>query len=363
VADRGITVAPTTNSKRRSKDAKPPHRAYVAALKQADAARTFPFFFDLPPEQRNAVYEELLVLHDSYTCHPQILATCKQIKDEASNVLYGDNLIEICLGPWCRTNGGYGDRVTIHGLAHRSPPRVWPAWLRKIQFLRITAPDIEHILDCPRVPRDFKIRSAIEFDSTMHSLCSSLAIGHKLRSFDVSITAPVIDTILDAAPTFARLPGLLGPVNMGNMNHLEESQSAQLADLSLETAMDATWTLLMHLFETCLQDLTTHPSEALDSYLILDPFTTMSWSEYEMMNPQRQLDIFLTIKTKFNDLDVNEVARNSMIRDAMQHLRSLRGCLFDYQVRQGRGNHEVRDAMIEFLMAEIDLRAARQTAG
>ena len=84
---------------------RPTRKDYIRALEKADDIRTVRFL-ELPPELRNKVYQELLVLHDSFTAHPQILRTCKLINNEASSTLYGDNLIEIKL---------YSDGVYTHG--------------------------------------------------------------------------------------------------------------------------------------------------------------------------------------------------------------------------------------------------------
>lgn len=72
----------------------------LRALREADASRTFRFL-DLPPELRTTIYRELLVIEGSSTscsspkCHPQILRTSKKVNQEASGILYGDNVIEV----------------------------------------------------------------------------------------------------------------------------------------------------------------------------------------------------------------------------------------------------------------------------
>ena len=93
----------------RRRDGAPKKSDYIQALEAADQK---PFrFLDLTPEDRNRVYQELLVVHDSYTCEPQFLATCRQTHDEATGILYCDNLVEIKLRP--NTTGHLHDWLAI----------------------------------------------------------------------------------------------------------------------------------------------------------------------------------------------------------------------------------------------------------
>ena len=84
--------------------------AIIKFLERADEDATFRFQ-DMPPEMRNQVYNELLVLPEagppeysplgepvrtrSQGCHPQIISTCRGIRDEASSILYGANVTDI----------------------------------------------------------------------------------------------------------------------------------------------------------------------------------------------------------------------------------------------------------------------------
>ncbi|KAK5111506.1 hypothetical protein LTR85_011854 [Meristemomyces frigidus] len=138
--DRGLDVLNTSTDPRKG----PLQDDYVRALKQADNYMSFRFL-DLPPEMRNMVYKELVVLQESWYCHPQILATSKHVNKEASSILYGDNLIEIKI---------YEDGVNTHG--KRSglyvPGRVagygdfrkleWPDLLHRVQHLRIAVVEL-----------------------------------------------------------------------------------------------------------------------------------------------------------------------------------------------------------------------------
>ena len=71
----------------------------IQALQYADTFCDFPRFLDLPPEQRTAIYEDLLILDNSWTCYPEILVTCKAINKEASAILYGHNVLEVQIYP------------------------------------------------------------------------------------------------------------------------------------------------------------------------------------------------------------------------------------------------------------------------
>jgi hypothetical protein len=84
----------------------------IDILKKADKSRPFHRFLDLPREIRNMIYEySLKVLPGQTTCHPQILATCKQINREASGFLYDDNVTTIEI---------FSDRVETCGVSVNS---------------------------------------------------------------------------------------------------------------------------------------------------------------------------------------------------------------------------------------------------
>lgn len=92
----------------------PHHRDYARALEQADRDATLRFL-DLPPgkslsemvtpmfdvliivELRNRVYTNLLTLENSFTCHPAILRTSRQLNREASSILYGNNWLTVSI--------------------------------------------------------------------------------------------------------------------------------------------------------------------------------------------------------------------------------------------------------------------------
>ena len=158
---------------------------YIQSLEEADRSYTFRFL-DLSAEIRTKIYEELLVLQDSFTCYPQILLTCRSVHGEASNILYGDNLIEAKV---------YHDGVYVHGekcatiltdfwgrqnsreYHHRDFK--WPHFLRKLQFLKLSV-----------VSYQMQVAEAASIGpicSIINSLCDFLHKTNRLRSIEVDL--------------------------------------------------------------------------------------------------------------------------------------------------------------------------------
>jgi hypothetical protein len=137
---------------------------YTAALELANRDATFRFQH-LPGELRNKVYFELLLFREadkrstsatrySYSrhqtkCHPQILATCKSIHEEARSILYGANSFNISVlrhissRPAERSYARYfvrapmGDDYDIKGFERYERPLVWPSALLRFENIRI----------------------------------------------------------------------------------------------------------------------------------------------------------------------------------------------------------------------------------
>ncbi|SMY24687.1 unnamed protein product [Zymoseptoria tritici ST99CH_1A5] len=178
---------------------------YVAALYAGPPVFRF---MELSPELRTRVYEELLILRDSFTCFPQILAASRQIKEEATNILYGDNLIDVRM---------LADGIYVHGEKcneDRTDTKIimtWPHWLRNVQFLRF---NLELTFAGPRLTTMFA-KAATKFapaaaDIVLHSLCSFLASEHKLRSFQVDISGRHTTSLMSALPSLLHSTHLLG---------------------------------------------------------------------------------------------------------------------------------------------------------
>ncbi|SMQ51024.1 unnamed protein product [Zymoseptoria tritici ST99CH_3D7] len=178
---------------------------YVAALYAGPPVFRF---MELSPELRTRVYEELLILRDSFTCFPQILAASRQIKEEATNILYGDNLIDVRM---------LADGIYVHGEKcneDRTDTKIimtWPHWLRNVQFLRFS---LELTFAGPRLTTMFakaatKVAPAAA-DIVLYSLCSFLASEHKLRSFQVDISGRRTTSLMSALPSLLHSTHLLG---------------------------------------------------------------------------------------------------------------------------------------------------------
>ncbi|KAI7548897.1 hypothetical protein KC331_g4125 [Hortaea werneckii] len=70
-------------------------------------------FLDLPAEMRNLVYRELLVWPSNRLerCWPQILRTCRQVNDEAKDIIYTENAAKV--------------KVFIKGMGEYDPDRIF----------------------------------------------------------------------------------------------------------------------------------------------------------------------------------------------------------------------------------------------
>lgn len=199
IADRGLQVINTAKKHHIG----PTHADYVRALKKADSATHFRFL-NLSPELRNTIYEELLILQNSFSCTPQILATCKQINKEATSVLYGDNLIEAKIYP----DGiiAHGRRCGTYVPASFHPGRsfsslIWPSYLRRVQHLNITTISLPFWGDW-----------LIPLSNTVFSLCSFLGADHDLRSLQLDLRWFASHDVTDQIGFVLHSLRLLGPV-------------------------------------------------------------------------------------------------------------------------------------------------------
>jgi len=173
-------------------------QSYVNFLRKADFNAIFRFL-DLPPELRNFVYREPLPLDhgpNKRACHPSLLAVCQQLHSEAGSVLYGGSPVEIRLV--FRAQQGYafvecGLRATIDTRVHWVDDAVsgalrrvfdeWPAYLRRLQYVRIRV-----IFDSPTLPSATTSGSLFAAANyVFYSLCTHLAVSNKLKDLKLDI--------------------------------------------------------------------------------------------------------------------------------------------------------------------------------
>ena len=146
-------------------------RSYTRALRKADRRQKTFRFFDLPAELRNVIYAELLILRPSSRnqdrgyCWPNLLASCHQIFQEASGILYTDNPVQITFSlsvarrSRTRPNSAYAQcGISVNGKAVPWEGRKWslmersiewPAFLMKLRRLRLRLKFEDAILPIP----------------------------------------------------------------------------------------------------------------------------------------------------------------------------------------------------------------------
>ncbi|SMY30277.1 unnamed protein product [Zymoseptoria tritici ST99CH_1A5] len=204
---------------------------------------------DLSPELRNRVYQEVLILDNSFTCFPQILAASKQMNSEASTILYGDNLIDVRMfsdGVYVhgtKIGGMLGDDkdhpITLSNLA-------WPAWRRRVGFLRFS---LTHLYN-PCGTKMLGLFRAQDLQDVLHSLCEILGSGHVLRSSELETRGKTTEDLLRWSPWMFSSTHLLGTLkelrfsgDVVDYSYIPRPQ-VELEDAitNLQRAMTALWT-------------------------------------------------------------------------------------------------------------------------
>ena len=204
---------------------------YVKALKDFDMeyAAAHPFrFMDLSPELRTRVYRELLTFDNSWTCHPEILAVSKQLNEEATNILYGDNLFEVKI--WPREVQAHGLRCGAYSLMEVGfevgvDALEWPGMLHKAQWLRISLP--QDLMD----PDWASELSHAAVQQIMYSLCSFLSKKHQLRSTVVDLRPLGLHASDEVLAHFIRPLTMLGTLKE-MMIKLSDSKTVEPLDLT-----------------------------------------------------------------------------------------------------------------------------------
>ena len=144
---------------------------------------------DLPADLRKFIYEEALVFKDSWSCTAQILATCKQVHNEATYILYGANLIEIHIHDHGVETHGYSPGMPFHmfDAFGRWPKKLmWHNFLRRAKKIRVTAKAPEKTGPSYRFQT---VPDAVILNQIVYTLCSFLEGNHTLQSFELDLRA------------------------------------------------------------------------------------------------------------------------------------------------------------------------------
>lgn len=182
---------------------------------------------EIPAEMRNQLYRNLLVDHKPHEgCHPQILVTCKHIRDEASALLTTDNEVHITIsevvedrmeetqypgvqnirppsyahpylggeimetvsetGLQCHTQQwttGSRHPSSIPMLALPGGKDAWPAYLRQVQRLRLQI----NLKGFHQKFEDLATNPFGDVATLLFTLKTFLEAGHQLRFLGISI--------------------------------------------------------------------------------------------------------------------------------------------------------------------------------
>ena len=159
---------------------------------------------NLPPELRNRVYDVLINTGKLTKTHPNILAVNRQIHQEASPILYGNQQFEIHI---------HIDGVLVHGLRlgdkYMSLLELqWPSWLKYVRNLRIELHEPGDRIDDPeyrdkikRLRKSWNVRKSnraysapqprsedlLQMSQVLYSLCSFLQSSNKLNRLELAL--------------------------------------------------------------------------------------------------------------------------------------------------------------------------------
>ncbi|KAK3684603.1 hypothetical protein LTR37_020103 [Vermiconidia calcicola] len=202
--DRGLDAALAENCKNR----RPVKKNYVDVLRQADQnipqadqSDGFILMNKLPTELKDMIYEDLLLFHGSTTCHPQILATCREANKEASSILYKKNVVEVEISDdSVQAHGGRcGDHDPSSHIRETSNITAlqWPDYLRRVGQIRISveqgqAPTRAWPAWHPRnvsawPPASARGTHPTTVSQVFYSLCSFLEDSHAVRSLELDL--------------------------------------------------------------------------------------------------------------------------------------------------------------------------------
>ena len=172
---------------------------YLRTLAKADKDWTFRLM-DLPPELRGMVFRELLLFESfnrfQYEAHPAILQTCRQVRDEATSILYDENWYFVGFGV-CQFNGGRlikyvtvpNDHVHVNygsEVYYRMPEGIedYPEVLRRVKRLQVQLKyDVEGTIGI--------IADGYHpLNHLLYTLCSCLMEGHRIQELHIKLDFP-----------------------------------------------------------------------------------------------------------------------------------------------------------------------------
>jgi hypothetical protein len=186
ICARRKTVQPTTH---RRKDSN------IRTLRRLAKEAKFRFF-DLPGELRNLIYVELLTREDGKDslCHPQILASCRQVHDEARHILYTANQLSVSIDIWYGWLSAFGylwkePTVRIEnflcGVQTQTPNMVeplsvkWPPFLHRFERIAVY---VDMHLDPVYT---FETRMLKKANVSLDALASHLVPSRRLKQLSV----------------------------------------------------------------------------------------------------------------------------------------------------------------------------------
>ena len=150
-------------------------------------------------------------------CEPQILATCKQIYDEAYDVLYGDNRMELeivlnQLPVGLGVCNGNGVDIEINGEEVQIVDKslLWPSYMKKLTCLKLSL----HLEpDFPWLSQNEHLSRLERLKNTLNDLHTFLfADDIKLRELHVEITSNLVandNRVVEIQALASKFPGHL----------------------------------------------------------------------------------------------------------------------------------------------------------
>lgn len=163
---------------------------YLRALEAGDQAWTFRFM-DLPPELRSIIYGCLLLQKSQRNkryCYPNIIRTCKQISEEATKVLYNENIFECRFDVEARDHHRVTARAHVHNLqqvgfdyesVRFGAIKDYPAYLRRVSYLEITL--VYSVTGTKHVDQ----QAYLSLNKMIYALSSFLMSSHSVKTLGI----------------------------------------------------------------------------------------------------------------------------------------------------------------------------------